>query len=501
MHYAILGGSRTIINSLALAKPELLKMADSQGFTALHAAVEVSNAATNNSLRELTEPLYQLDWNAKTSLGVTPLILAAQKSNWLAIELLCSMEATQVDLQDSANNTALFYAVTRACLPAVQILLQKRGSNPNMGGGITSPMWRAVLVLYKDAQAVNPSHHQHDTHPHQSVSDPSSSSTQAPNMNFEPASPTMNSNPLSFNEVPNNFFSASSTSPSPPIPSPSESSPLSSSSSSPTSAHPLNRQPQQQQQQILQQQQQQQQPQQDYIGSISLVSKDSPIKTGIRHGIASSLFHYGGDLESPNLAGSHLIHEIANRALKDPFGITGPAEFEFVFENAPHAIHQFNRNKESFLHLLAKLHPVSSPEPLVATVRKLWKRYRWVVGSNRLNAAFYEKETLPSPDGSPSLIHTLVQYSNDALLADLATGSDPILQKLKFPFEATKTMRRHPIMCALAVGNLSVCSLLFDHFTFSLSRSEWKQLFALATKVGCLEKAKAAQLRCQPHKA
>jgi ankyrin repeat protein len=484
MHYAIRGGSRTIISTLAAHDPRLLSTPDSHGYTPLHTACESTAAAFANSLRELLEGLKypQLDLNPKSSLGVTPLILAAQKSNWLAIELLCEAEATQVDLEDSANNTALFYAVTRTCLPAVQILLQKRGSNPNKGSGGVSPMWRAVLVLYKDLMGEAANRQSSWIPQTASTSSPASSATASSSSTSSSSFPSLvtlpNLSAQTASSVLLESYAEPALSPRDRSPSPLESRSAANSglprSSSPTPASA---------------------PALDYSGKTPLVPPAST--TGIRHDIAASLFHYGGDVESPNKVGSYLIHEIALRSLKDPLGITGPAEFEFIFQNAPHAIHKFNRNEESFLHLLARLIPGTSPAPLVTTIRKLWRRYLSVVGAS-LTPAFFEKETT---DGSGSLIHMLIQSSNDVLLEDLATGGLNVLARLKFNFEASKICKKHPVMCALEIGNLAVCSLMFEHFTFSLSRSEWKQLFLVAMKVGCLDMAKNAQLRCQPGKA
>lgn len=582
MHYAVRGGSRTIIATLAALNQSLLTIPDSNMMTPLHAAVEVVGSATTNSLRELMEPRYKqiVDWNAKSSLGVTPFILAAQKTNWLAIELLSSLEEVQVDLQDSAMNTALFYAVTRTCLPAVQVLLQKRGSNPNKGNGTTSPMWRAVMVLYKDllqasgtldsAQRLSfmPAAPQSSS----SASQPSSSNAQqlqsqpswmptpvtpysgdangtqtspranvslSPGPASSPADVLSNRQPSSSSpQLLPSPLSSSASGPgsvrllSPPtsvswragatnsitlrspLASPSAisapgsasfASTQASSSSATTSASPTLA------------------PVPENGTSIAspspspppLLSGNTPAPAwlynfaipiasysggpivpashlrGIRHDIAASLFHYGGDMESPNLHGSYLIHEIATRALKDGMGSTGPAELEFLYANAPHAVHRMNKSNESFLHILAKCVPVGSPAPLLDTLQRLWKRYRFI--NSPLAPAFYEKETAEGL----SLIHLLVQSSNDLLLQDLATGSNPVLSKLKFSFDGSKTIRKHPVLCALAIGNLPICSLLFEHFSFNFSKSEWKQVLILAMKVGCLEMAKNAQTRCK----
>jgi ankyrin repeat protein len=522
MHYAIKGGSRTIISSLATAHPQLLTIPDAQGLSPLHCAIEYSSSANINSLREMMEPSYQLDWNCKSALGVSPLILAAQKSNWLAIELLCAREEVEVDFLDSAQNTALFYAVSRSCLPAVQILLQKRGSNPNKGGGVISPMWRAVLVLYKDIMQTRDS----SPGPSARLSSTSTMPLSGTNSNHAFSLPILGA--IGTTDA---AIGPSSLSPRLGGPAPS-----SSSSSSATVSDPNSPQPESMTSSAFSSALMGAQASQTQVGlspvvanavfldaySNSTADRYSPspalagetpisfasgpeytggvllppeVRNGIRHEIAASLFHYGGDMESPNLTGSYLIHEIATRSLKDGSGLTGLAEFEFVHSNAPHAIHKFNKNNECFLHLLAKLIPAAAPEPLLCTIKRLWKRYSAVVPG--LNAAFYEKETTEGL----SLIHLLIQSSNDVLLQDLASGPDPLLPKLKFSFEGSKTIKKHPILCALAIGNLAVCSILFEHFNFSLRTAEWKQLFTAAMKVGCLDMAKNAQLRCQPHKA
>lgn len=567
MHYAVRGGSRTIISTLAARSADLVTIADSAGFTPLHASVELISSSTTNSLRELLEPKYGADLNAKSTLGVTPLILAAQKANWLAIELLCANELVQVDLQDSALNTALFYAVSRTCMPAVHVLVQKRGSNPNKGSGATSPMWRAVMVLYKDllqnhglldasqrasvfpgaAPSAQPAWLPTPVVPssgsptnHATTSTPGSAVLRSTSPLKTPSGPL--SSPVS--SLPSNSRNALTPS-SPPsssklavaVPtSPVSTSPLSPTSlngsspppgtwktgatshmsvrltppngaaapgSSPSAALGTSNPAESSESPVIGRATPS--PPLVYAGSASSSSDTSgyvagplvPVsqRVGLRHDIAASLFHYGGDIESPNLQGSYLVHEIAIRALKDGMGLTGPAELEFVYANAPHAIHRFNQCNESFLHILAKFVPVGSPPALTATILKLWKRYRNMVSD--ITPAFYEKETT---DGS-TLIHILVQTSNDLLLQDLASGPSPVLSKLKFPFDATKTVRKHPILCALAIGNLSVCSLLFEHLALPFSKSEWKQVTALAMKVGCLEMAKNAQTRCQTTKS
>lgn len=589
MHYAVRGGSRTIISTLANRSVDLVTSADNAGFTPLHASVELISSSTSNSLRELLESKYPVDLNAKSALGVTPLILAAQKANWLAIELLCVNEVVQVDLQDSAQNTALFYAVTRTCLPAVQILVQKRGSNPNKGNGATSPMWRAVMVLYKDlllaqgppdagqrasvapsssgavpawlpppivagggASSPSPGSLASAVTPPPTSASPSSVVTRStsplvprhgplssPASSLQGGAPTSGDGALPSSPPPSLGKltavipqSASIGSPLSPTSSPLSPMPSASASGAPgtwkagATAHMSVRlasafgtnaatatatpsAPESSSSELI-------------VGRatpsppLSQGPTTTPTTTnvvdsavpytggplvpatllfGIRHDIAASLFHYGGDMESPNLQGSYLIHEIATRALKDGTGSTGPAELEFMHTNAPHAVQRLNKSDESFLHILAKFVVVGSPPALTTTILKLWKRYINIVGT--LSPAFCEKETA---DGS-TLIHILVQTSNDLLLQDLANGSSNVLSALKFPFEGTKAGRKHPIMCALAIGNLSVCSLLFEHLGFPFSKSEWKQVTALAMKVGCLEMSKNAQTRCQAAKS
>ena len=73
------------------------------------------------------------DFNAPINTGRTPLMMAVEYQNDLAVQYLCSVKKLHVNLSDAEGNTALILcALNGADANEIAVSLLKAGADPNM---------------------------------------------------------------------------------------------------------------------------------------------------------------------------------------------------------------------------------------------------------------------------------------------------------------------------------------------------------------------------------
>lgn len=118
---AVIDGDSQKVNNL-LQTEENINQPDSEGWTALHWAVQASDVETSKALLKAgANP------NIENNYGVIPLMTAAGDGNLKIIQMLLGTDA-DIDYQDQDGWTPLMYAVSSEQIDAVQSLL-KAGAN------------------------------------------------------------------------------------------------------------------------------------------------------------------------------------------------------------------------------------------------------------------------------------------------------------------------------------------------------------------------------------